>query len=229
MVELGKVKGIPVRIGTDYMLATFILTMLAYLGGGSMPMFNMFLAILAISIVVILHEFGHALTARSFGIRTESITLHAIGGIAALNPTEYKKSIAKPVRSLLIWLAGPGVNLVLYGLTTLLIWILFGVGAVAHSTLFRYLSFFQFINLILALFNLLPIFPLDGGGILYSILAMITSRKRAILITSRVGMLGAICLIIWALSIKAPITAFIGIMAFFISKSAPKDTVFSEG
>jgi Zn-dependent protease len=139
---------------------------------------------------VILHEFGHALMARHFGIRTRDITLYPIGGVARL-----ERLSEKPVGELLIALAGPAVNVVI---AILLAGVLAACGvtligsAFDGSPIIAFLLSLLAINVLLVIFNMIPAFPMDGGRVLRALLAMNMDRLRATEIAAKIGVVMAI-------------------------------------
>ena len=170
-MKLGRFLGIDVYL--HFTLILFLLWVLVQ----NDPNSSSFLLTLLVFTVIVLHEYGHALTARYFGIATRDITLYPIGGIASL---EYMPR--NPRQEFLIALAGPAVNIVLAAL----FYFLFPQGMIRF--------WMVWINMILAAFNLLPLFPSDGGRILRAFMAFFMPHNKATIIASFVGQFLAILL-----------------------------------
>ncbi|MEM0970335.1 MAG: site-2 protease family protein [Verrucomicrobiota bacterium] len=169
----------------------------------------------AIFICVLLHELGHSLAARAFGIDTHSITLYPIGGVARLTsmPRESHKEIA-------IALAGPAVNLAIVCLLVPLLF-LFSPQPWKESGLLMQLGVSVAAgNIALFLFNLLPFFPMDGGRVLRALLSWKGSHVRATNIAARLGQVAALGFIGFGLFGPLPLSlAFIGVFLILASES----------
>lgn len=179
------VAGIDVYVhGTFLLLIAFVAFGDLVAGKGIAAAVRGTLLILAVFATVVLHEFGHALTARRFGIRTKDITLLPIGGIARL-----ERMPDKPREQLLVSVAGPAVNvaiaLALFGVLHLV------GGPVAFESIRHVggsiLTQLMWVNVSLAVFNLLPGYPMDGGRILRALFAMRMAPERATQMAARIG------------------------------------------
>lgn len=181
--------------GIDLFLHPTFLLLLGFVGFGEGGMLAVSLIAAAFG-CVLLHELGHALAARVCGIQTVDITLYPIGGVARL-----ARMPRKPQSELLITLAGPAVNLLLAGLfasTAALVGLLASGSALTDFSV-RFLSILATINLILAGFNMIPAFPMDGGRVLRALLSGWLGRLRATEFTVKLGKLLAIGFGFWSL------------------------------
>jgi Zn-dependent protease/CBS domain-containing protein len=177
--RVARVAGIPIRIHFTFLL---FLTWVAVVGRRQNDT-QWPILVLAIFFCVLLHELGHALTAKKFGIPTHDITLYPIGGVAMLakRPT--------PRQELWITLAGPMVNVVI-ALIVGVILVIQNKGIPTLSILMDQMGFLRGLfaaNVILAVFNLVPAFPMDGGRILRAILALNIDEARATQIAGAIG------------------------------------------
>ncbi|MHB8636904.1 MAG: site-2 protease family protein [Fimbriimonadaceae bacterium] len=170
--------GIPIRANFTFFL------FLAYIAYISLPdALHGVLTVILLFGCVLLHELGHAMVARRYSIATSDITLYFIGGIATL------KSKPKPNAEFWIALAGPAVNLLIA--VALLPFVMAEPDRFAHiQDVNPHLSMLDAMfgaNLLLALFNLVPAFPMDGGRVLRALLGMWLPEARATNIAASIG------------------------------------------
>ncbi|MGI9088399.1 MAG: M50 family metallopeptidase [Chthoniobacterales bacterium] len=167
---------------------------------------------LALFGLVLMHEFGHALACRSVGGRAEEIVLWPLGGIAFVSPP--------PRAGAMLWsiAAGPLVNLVLLPIFALALFVARQSGLpFSAPDAYRLLRYISWINTALLVFNLLPVYPLDGGQILRSLLWFPLGPIRSLQIASGIGLAGGAALGLWAFTQGS---MWIVLMAFFLLSQA---------
>ena len=163
---------------------------------------------LALFGIVLLHEFGHALACRQVGGQANQIVLWPLGGVAYVAPPP------RPGATLWSIAAGPLVNVVLAPILTVLLLLGRAAGwGEAMPNAYTFLKTLCIINYVLLFFNLLPIYPLDGGQILQSLLWFVLGRARSLMVTTVIGFIGVGALILLALWGR---DAWFGILCVFI-------------
>jgi Zn-dependent protease len=208
--QIAKVAGIPIRVHATFIL--FLVFIFLALARGQSPAkaaetVGFFLALFG---CIVLHELGHAVTARRYGVRTRDITLLPIGGVARL-----ERIPDKPAQEIAVALAGPAVNI---AIAAVLLAAFAGTGAlrVFQDPAALQSSFFARLlayNVFLAVFNLIPAFPMDGGRVLRALLATRLDYMRATQIAANVGQ--GIALLFGLLGLFwNPILLFIALFVF---------------
>jgi Zn-dependent protease len=176
--KLGRVAGIDFYVHPTFLVVFFLFPRV--FPGGALSPLNILL-VLGVFGCVLLHELGHALMARRFGISTHDITLYPIGGVARL-----ERMPRAPGAELLIALAGPAVNFaIVLGLIAL--FLVGGDLVNSYSWVATFLQQVLIVNLVLGLFNLIPAFPMDGGRVLRALLSGWLGRVRATMAAARIG------------------------------------------
>ena len=209
--QIAKVAGIPIRVHATFIL--FLVFVYFALAQGQSPAkaaetVGFFLALFG---CVVLHELGHAMAARRYGVKTRDITLLPIGGVARL-----ERIPEKPSQEIVVALAGPAVNVAIAGIL-LAVFAGTGVGLkiLADPVMLQQNFFARLLayNVFLALFNLIPAFPMDGGRVLRALLATRLDYVRATQIAANVGQ--GIALLFGLLGILGnPILLFIALFVF---------------
>ncbi|MDZ7692374.1 MAG: site-2 protease family protein [Balneolaceae bacterium] len=222
---LGKPAGIKVFIHWTFILLVIWLSWMHLQQGHGLFEIIMGLVFLALLFAcVTLHEFGHALAARRYGIDTRDINLLPIGGVARL-----ERMPEDPKQELVVAAAGPAVNVAIAGVLFLLI-LITGQGQMDishHVTGSNFLSDLLVINIILVVFNLIPAFPMDGGRVLRALLAFKMKRAKATRIAGSVGQLLAIGFILFGLFYN-PFLLFIGIFVFLGAGAESRQVSMAE-
>ena len=206
-LRIGKLFGIPV-----YLHLTFLL-LLVWIGIVSWQQEQsvragvegvLFMA--ALFGCVVLHELGHALTARRYGIVTRDITLLPIGGVARM-----ERMPDDPKQELWVALAGPAVNVVIAGV----LFLFAGVSSIVtdFSPRGNFLGRMIFTNVLLVAFNLLPAFPMDGGRVLRALLATRMEYTRATQLAAQIGQVMALLFLLASFRFQ---NFFLGFIAFFV-------------
>ena len=163
---------------------------------------------LALFLIVTLHEFGHALACRQVGGTADHIVLWPLGGVAYVNPPP------RPGATLWSIAAGPLVNVALLAIAYAAGSLSRASGlAVAAPDLHALLRAVWAINLGLLIFNILPIYPLDGGQILRALLWFVLGRARSLMAAAVIGLLGAASFILLAIKIQS---VWLGAIAVFV-------------
>jgi Zn-dependent protease len=209
---LGRYSGIKVFIHWTFSLLLIWILISGLRGGQTLADTGWtVIFVLAIFFCVILHEFGHALTAKRYGIKTRDIILLPIGGLARL-----EKLPDDPKEELWVALAGPAVNIVIFILLSI------GIAATGFdATQLEELSlgpntiwlFLASANLFLAIFNMIPAFPMDGGRVLRALLSLRMPRVQATEIAGGLGQVLAIAFVFLGLFYN-PILVLIGLFIF---------------
>ena len=184
--NLGRLFGIDTRVHASFLLLLLWAGMSGYGGGGTV--FDALYGVvfmLAVFASVVAHELGHALTARQYGIQTRQILLLPIGGVAQL-----EQGHMRPRVELLVALAGPVVSFLLAGVLFTFAVITGGGGNNISPDTF--LGALAWTNLGLAVFNMFPAFPMDGGRVLRAALSSRIGHLRATQIATTLGQVGAV-------------------------------------
>ncbi len=167
---------------------------------------------LALFGIVLMHEFGHAFACRQTGGQADTIVLWPLGGIAFVKPPP------RPGAYLWSIAAGPLVNVILFPLLFLFVIAVVGLDwGTVHPDFYNFIVTVFYINGVLLFFNLIPVYPLDGGQIVRGLLWLKFGPIRSLKAASIIGFAGAILFALWAIMSRS---IWLGILAFFIFAQA---------
>jgi Zn-dependent protease len=177
--------------------------------------------ILAIFACVVLHELGHALTARKYGIKTKDIILLPIGGVARL-----ERMPDRPIQELWVALAGPAVNVVIAAALAAYLYVASSLASANQITVSTapFIERLMGVNIFLVLFNMIPAFPMDGGRVLRALLATRLPYTRATRISASLGQGIAVLFGILGLFYNPMLL----LIAFFVWIGAAQETSLSQ-
>jgi stage IV sporulation protein FB len=214
-INIGSIAGTAIRIHVTFVLFLVWIFVASYASGGAEAAWSGLAFMVLLFACVLAHEFGHIFTARGFGVRTPDVTLLPIGGVARL-----ERIPEKPGEEFLIAIAGPLVNVV----------IAFALAAFAGASLsaehlatvesskVALVDRLAVVNLFLALFNMIPAFPMDGGRVLRALLTVRLGYVRATEIAATIGQAFAFVLGFAGLFFN-PILIFIAIFVYLAAAS----------
>jgi stage IV sporulation protein FB len=209
--SIGTVLGSELRVHATFLLLLAWIGTAALASGGPTAALLNIAFVMALFACVVAHEFGHALMARRFGVRTPDITLLPIGGMARL-----ERIPEAPAQEIAVALAGPAVNIVIWAALTLL----FGAGdslstlGAIDETGEGFVARIAAVNLFLAVFNMIPAFPMDGGRVLRAALASRMDRVFATKIAATAGQAIAFSFGFLGLMTGNPLLLLIAIFVF---------------
>lgn len=214
-VTLGTVSGIVVRMHMTFLLLLAWIGAILWAKSGPTAALEGIIFVILLFLCVVLHELGHAYAARRYGIGTRDITLLPIGGLASLD-----RMPDDPGQEIVVALAGPAVNVVIAGLFFLAVGGQFNPTGIATfgEGLTIFIERLASVNLILAVFNLIPAFPMDGGRVLRALLGFRMPRAKATQIAAHIGQ-GLAVLFAFLGLLGNPLLILIAIFIYFAASA----------
>jgi Zn-dependent protease/CBS domain-containing protein len=208
---IGRLFGSEIRVHITFLLLLAWIGVSHYQHGGTAAAVQGIAFILALFACVVAHEFGHALAARRYGIRTPDITLLPIGGLARL-----ERMPEQPRQEIIVALAGPAVNVVIAAVLMLVMRTHVELAALQRldSPALDFMVRLASVNVFLVVFNLIPAFPMDGGRVLRAVLSYWFPRPRATNIAARIGQALAFGFGFFGLVGGNPLLIFIAIFVY---------------
>jgi Zn-dependent protease/predicted transcriptional regulator len=207
---IARIAGTDVKVHVTFLLLIAWVAFSAYQSYGAAAAIDTTLFLLGLFLCIVLHEFGHILMARRFGVRTPDVILLPIGGVARL-----ERIPDHPKQEFLIAVAGPAVTLAI-AVVLYLIVVLSGDRPSLRDPTTADVSFpvrLMIVNAYLLLFNLIPAFPMDGGRILRALLASRMGLVRGTRVAATLGQILAMAGGLYGISTGNPILILV---AFFV-------------
>jgi Zn-dependent protease len=222
-VTIGRFGATTLRVHLTFFLLLAAIGVSSWIKGGPPAALDAVLFVAFLFGCVVLHEFGHILVARRYGIETPEVILLPIGGVAMM-----PRMPEKPAQELAVALAGPIVNVAIAFCLFLLL------GAIHPDNLARIndprvslLARLAIANVFLVLFNMIPAFPMDGGRVLHALLATRLGGARATQIAASIGRASAVVLGFLGL-FGNPLLIFIAIFVYIAATGEARMTAFNE-
>jgi Zn-dependent protease/CBS domain-containing protein len=206
--RIGQIAGTDIKVHLTFLLLVAWWALMGYQEGGQSGALTGALSLLALFACILLHEFGHILMARHFGVRTPDVILLPIGGVARL-----ERIPDEPRQELLIALAGPAVTLLII-LSLYLLPRIMGLNVVPQlDPDASFANQLLGVNISLLLFNLIPAFPMDGGRVLRALLASRLGMVRGTRAAATLGQMLAVVGGLYGITRPAPLLVLV---AFFV-------------
>ena len=209
--EIARVAGTSVRVHVTFFLLLAFIAWINYGdGGGWDAAFEGVTFVLVLFACVVAHEFGHVFAARRYGIRTPVVTVLPIGGVASL-----ERMPQKPSQEIAVALAGPAVNIVIAAAIMLVtpdLSVENSYGVLSGGTTF--LQEIAYANIFLAVFNLIPAFPMDGGRVLRALLSAWLGFRQGTRIAALLGQALAALFALAAIAYGMPILFLVALFVF---------------
>lgn len=220
-LTIGSIAGTKIRLHLTFLIFLAWIGIADYLAGGAAAAVQSIVFILLVFFCVTLHEFGHIMMARHFGVNTPQVILSPIGGIAAM-----ERMPEKPGQELLVALAGPLVNVAIGAVLLAAGTSFAGLGTQSFDSL-TLAQRLLLVNVMLVLFNLIPAFPMDGGRVLRAVLAMNMGPLRATALAARIGQGFAVLFFVLGL-VWNPVLMFVGVFIYFAAGAEEQQAAFTD-
>ncbi|MGI9378764.1 MAG: site-2 protease family protein [Methyloligellaceae bacterium] len=223
--SVGRIAGSDVRIHITFFLLLAWIGLANYQKGGIDVAIESIAFIIAIFACVLAHEFGHILTARRYGIRAPVVTLLPIGGVASL-----ERMPEKPAQEILVALAGPAVNFVIAFVLIILVGTSLDPASLnaLENPEISFAARLAAVNVFIAVFNLLPAFPMDGGRVFRALLSLRYSRSYATTVAAKTGQMLAFLFGFLGLAGGNPLLIFIAIFVYLAATAEEQATIQHE-